>query len=156
MLQRIANSLSNFDEALKCQLSLLSECHGNLGPKITFKENQFSRAVVSNRGAAAYQGAAKRCQGCHQIQNYCLLLHKVPPNYYFKQLGVPPNIFKDLKGAANRKRLKNTALEQRCPTVKRHLPQMWRQELFWRNTYFGNILPRVIFFIFFIIINIYH
>jgi hypothetical protein len=32
----------------------------------------------------------------------------VPPNCHFNQLGVPPNIFKDLKGAANQKRLKNT------------------------------------------------
>ncbi len=29
----------------------------------------------------------------------------------FNQLGVPQNFFKDLKGAANKKRLKNTALQ---------------------------------------------
>ncbi len=29
----------------------------------------------------------------------------------FNQLGVPSNFFKDLKGAANQKRLKNTALD---------------------------------------------
>jgi hypothetical protein len=40
----------------------------------------------------------------------------VPQNCHFNQLGVPPNIFKDLKGAANRKRLKNTGLEQWFPT----------------------------------------
>ncbi len=29
----------------------------------------------------------------------------------FNKLGVPPNLFQDLRGAANQKRLKNTALD---------------------------------------------
>ncbi len=38
--------------------------------------------VIPNCGATAHKGAAKRCQGCRQIWNYCpfidVLLHRVP------------------------------------------------------------------------------
>jgi hypothetical protein len=42
-----------------------------------------------------------------------VLQHKVPPNCHLSQLRVPPNIFKGLKGAANQKWLKNTAIDAR-------------------------------------------
>jgi hypothetical protein len=72
-----------------------------------------SNPVILNQGAAAHYGAAKRCQGCCQIWNYCLfcvLLHKVPQNYNFQPIRGAAKFFKDLKGAANHKRLKNTVL----------------------------------------------
>ncbi len=70
--------------------------------------------VIPNRGAAAHKGAAKRCQGCRQVLNYCLfidiLLHEVSLNFHFNELGMPPIFFTELKGAVNQKRLKNTGL----------------------------------------------
>ncbi len=60
--------------------------------------------MIPNRGAAVHKDAVKRCQGYRQSWNYCLfvdvLLHRVPPNFS-----------KDLKGAANQKSLRNTALK---------------------------------------------
>jgi hypothetical protein len=51
---------------------------------------QVSKSVVLNRGV----GAAKRCQGCHQILNLLsfinVLLHKVPHFVTFNQVRVPP------------------------------------------------------------------
>ncbi len=38
-----------------------------------------------------------------------VLLHKVQPNCYFNQLGVPLSFLKELDGAVAKKRLKNTA-----------------------------------------------
>jgi hypothetical protein len=70
--------------------------------------------VIPNQGAAAHEGAAKRCQGCRQILNYCLLLMFNYINYckivIINQLGVPPIFFKYLRCAENQKRLNNTAL----------------------------------------------
>ncbi len=48
-------------------------------------------------------------RGAAEFGVTAFLLHKVPPNCHFNQLGVPPNNFKDLKGSANQKSLKNTA-----------------------------------------------
>ncbi len=63
--------------------------------------------MVFNRGTEEHSVASMRCQRFRQIWNYCLFivvsLDEVQPNRHFNQLGVPPNIFKDLRGAVKKK-----------------------------------------------------
>jgi hypothetical protein len=68
------------------------------------------RTAIPDRGAAAHLSATKRRQGCHKIGKYCLFIDVLLHIVIFNQLGVPPNFFNELKGAANQKRLKKTAL----------------------------------------------
>jgi hypothetical protein len=59
-------------------------------------------------------GCPKELPGVQPNLDYCLfidvLLHKVPQNCHFLPIRGAAKFFIDLKGAANQKRLKNTAL----------------------------------------------
>ncbi len=65
--------------------------------------------MISNRVAVVRYGAAKRCQGCRQIWNYCLFIdvlqQRVPLIVIFNPAWVPPNNLKDLKGAVKQKKV---------------------------------------------------
>jgi hypothetical protein len=82
----------------------------------------------SQPGCRGTQECRKDVSGVRrQIRNYCILLmfyytrcHQI---VIFNQLGVPPKFFKDLKGVANQKRLKNTDLQNGSPmndVIKNH------------------------------------
>ncbi len=86
-----------------CQLgsSTLALNTGKLeSEKLT--ENALARSVIHN------QGAAKRCQGAAKagITAFIVILqHRVPQIFIFKTSGVPPIIFKDLKGTVKQKKV---------------------------------------------------
>ncbi len=76
----------------------------------TYSIMSLIRTAIPNRGATAHLSATKRRQGCRKIGKYCLFIYVLLHIVIFNQLGVPPNFFNELKGAANQKRLKKTAL----------------------------------------------
>ncbi len=71
-----------------------------------------SKAVIPNRVPRHTWVPQRDVRGASKFGITDVLLHKVPPHCHFNQLGVLPNFFKGLKGAANQKRLKNTDLKE--------------------------------------------
>jgi hypothetical protein len=112
----------------------------------TFLKNWEKIACQCFRKGSDSQPGCRGTLGCRQevsgvppsfefLPSFDGLLHKLAPIVIFNQLGVPPIFLKDLKGAANQKRLKNTDLRY-ISSILLGASNLYRPDWFTRALWF--------------------